>query len=468
MSSSIPNQQDVKDPGTFYGATIDTNRTGAASESHESEIGSKDLTSKVPSLDTETGAGSSKAGFGTTVSPVNQLFTNTEDLEQSPETNGQKTPKRLPPFRYLFSKHFLEIFLLGQVLSMCIVCTNTMTSLMSERNVSIPAFQSLFVYVLLALIYLPYTFYRYGFKKTVWDIMIKQGWKYFILAFTDCQGNYFIVKAYDYTNMLSATLLDNTSIVFVVLISFIFLKVRYHWTQVIGIIVCIGGSVLIVVSDYLTGKNNYTTKDHIRGDLYVILSAFCYGFSNVLEEFLVSKKPLYEVVGMLGFFGTFILGVQCAIFERNSLENAQWSSAIGGYLTGFTLAMILLYSTAPILFRMSSSAFYNLSLLTSDFWALLIGIKVFGYYVYWLYPIGFVLTIGGVVIYYLIPKSYKAEAEKPWLGENQEGGIVGVGTAKTADTPNDSNSDANKNDDCNITSTEQKPTYKNLWNVFNH
>jgi solute carrier family 35, member F1/2 len=60
-----------------------------------------------------------------------------------------------------------------------------------------------------------------------------------------------------------------------------------------------------------------------------------------------------------------IMGVQCAIFERESLENTQWSGAIAGYLVGYTLTLFILYSFAPILFRMSSAMFYNLSLLTS-------------------------------------------------------------------------------------------------------
>lgn len=46
------------------------------------------------------------------------------------------------------------------------------------------------------------------------------------------------------------------------------------------------------------GKN-YGASDAVKGDLFVILGACCYGISNVLEEFLVSKRPLYEVVGQV-------------------------------------------------------------------------------------------------------------------------------------------------------------------------
>jgi solute carrier family 35 protein F1/2 len=102
----------------------------------------------------------------------------------------------------------------------------------------------------------------------------------------------------------------------------------------------------------------------------------------------------------------FIMGVQCAIFERESIQLTAWNGAIAGYLVGYTLTLFILYSLAPILFRLSSAMFYNLSLLTSgmsplgrtnsDFWGLIIGIRLFGFYVYKLYPVAFVMVIIGM------------------------------------------------------------------------
>jgi len=218
----------------------------------------------------------------------------------------------------------------------------------------------------------------------------------------------------------------------VVVLSFFFLKVRYHWTQCLGIIVCIAGMVLVVISDLLTDKN-YSAVNMVKGDLFVILGATCYGISNTLEEYFVSKRPIYEVLGQMGLWGMCINGVQAAIFERQSILEAHWGPTMAGWFVGYTLALLFLYLTAPILFRMSSAAFYNLSLLTSDFLGLLIGIKVFGYYVFWLYPVGFVFTVSGMIIYNAIVRSWKGEAVKPWLGEDQHDGIVGIGTAKQAD-----------------------------------
>ncbi|KAK9245269.1 hypothetical protein V1506DRAFT_538873 [Lipomyces tetrasporus] len=364
--------------------------------------------------------------------PITTSESSNVDGETTPQLNDDQDVEDVlkpKPFQFLFTSRFWIILFHGQILSLCIVATNTFSSYLAADGNNVPAFQTLFNYVILNLVFTPYTVYRYGVKRYFKNLYY-DGWKFFILAFADVEGNYFVVKAYQYTNLLSAQLLDNWAIAVVVVLSFLFLKVRYRWNQVVGIIVCIAGMVLVVIGDLLTDKN-YAAVDMVKGDLFVLLGATCYGISNTLEEFLVSKRPIYEVLGQMGLFGMIINGVQAAIFERESIKEAHWGGRIAGWFTGYTLAMLVLYCTAPILFRMSSAAFYNLSLLTSDFWGLLIGIKVFGYYVFWLYPVGFVFTVSGMIVYNSMVRSLKGEAEKPWLGADQRDGIAGVGTAKT-------------------------------------
>ena len=75
----------------------------------------------------------------------------------------------------------------SQVLAVCITGTNTLTSLLANKGTSIPAFQTFFNYVLLNIVYTGYTIYRYGFKKWA-KLLVKDGWKYFILAFLDVEG----------------------------------------------------------------------------------------------------------------------------------------------------------------------------------------------------------------------------------------------------------------------------------------
>lgn len=335
-------------------------------------------------------------------------------------------------FAYLKTRNFYLVLILGQVLALCITATNTFSSLLAAQPFSIPAFQTLWNYILLTLVYGSYTIYRYGFKGWI-KLMLKDGWKYIILAFLDVEGNYFTVLAYRYTTILSAQLINFWAIVMVVLISSIFLHVRYHPTQIIGILICIGGVGILFGSDHITqgsGFGGVTGGNQLKGDLFALVGATFYGMSNVAEEFLVSKRPLYEVVGQLGFWGMFIDGAMTGIFDRPSYRESVWNDGkVGGYLTGYTLCLLIFYSGAPIMFRLASAAFFNISLLTSNFWGVVIGVKVFHEHIHWMYPIAFVCIIGGLVIYFL-GRSILGEALKPWLGKDQERGVDGLGTAR--------------------------------------
>ncbi|KAF6225619.1 hypothetical protein HO133_009619 [Letharia lupina] len=309
-------------------------------------------------------------------------------------------------FAYLRTRNFYLVLLLGQVLALCITATNTFSSLLAAQPFSIPAFQTLWNYILLTLVYGSYTIYRYGWKGWI-KLMLKDGWKYIILAFLDVEGNYFTVLAYRYTSLLAQV--------------------------IIGILICIGGVGILFGSDHITqgsGFGGVTGGNQLKGDLFALVGATFYGMSNVAEEFLVSKRPLYEVVGQLGFWGMFIDGAMTGIFDRPSYRQSVWNDGkVGGYLTGYTLCLLLFYSGAPIMFRLASAAFFNISLLTGNFWGVVIGVKVFHERIHWMYPIAFVCIIGGLIIYF-VGKSILGEALKPWLGKDQERGVNGLGTAR--------------------------------------
>ncbi|KAA8907431.1 hypothetical protein FN846DRAFT_696065 [Sphaerosporella brunnea] len=344
-------------------------------------------------------------------------------------------------FAYMRTPRFYLVLFIGQILSLCITGTNTFSGLLANDGTSIPAFQSFFNYVLLNIVYTSYTLYKYG-PKGYLELLKTRSWKYIILAFLDVEGNYFVVLAYRYTTVISAQLINFWAIVVVVIISFLFLKVRYHWTQVIGILICCGGMGLLLARDAANGSAVHSgIPTELKGDLFMLLGASIYGFTNVAEEFLVSQAPLYEVVGQIGFWGMLISGAQAGIFDRASFRTAHWTPAVGGYLVGFTLVMFIFYSTVPILLRLASAAFFNISLLTSNFYGVAIGIRIFKYTLDRFYPLAFVMIIVGLFIYFAFISVY-GEAKKPWLGENQEKGIVGVGTAKKAAQQDQAVSDA--------------------------
>ncbi|CAM1506094.1 Fc.00g057350.m01.CDS01 [Cosmosporella sp. VM-42] len=329
---------------------------------------------------------------------------------------------------YLATPDFWIVVAIGQVLALCITATNTFSTKLAIAGCNIPAFQTAFNYILLFLIY--NTIFMIKDGPRVWfRVLLKDGWKYFIMSCLDVEGNYFTVLAYRYTNILSAQLLNFWSIICVVIISFFLLKVRYKIFQIIGILVCCGGMSILLASDHITGSNGGPGVNLVKGDLFGLLGATFYGTSNVFEEWLVSKAPMYHVLAFMGFFGMFINGVQAAIFDRQSFDDATWNGEVIGWIIGYTICLTLFYTLAPLILRMGSAAFFDISLLTANFWGVIIGIRVFGYKIHYLYPIAFVLIIIGLVAYFLAG-SMLGDSKKPWLGANQEDGVAGFGTAK--------------------------------------
>ncbi|CAN8100791.1 unnamed protein product [Discula destructiva] len=331
-------------------------------------------------------------------------------------------------YTYLTTADFWLLLALGQVLCLANTATSTFTTFLAARDTSIPAFQSLFNYVLLSAVYTPYMFYRYGWRRVA-RICATDGWKYFILSFMDVEGNYFTVLAYRYTNLLSAQLLNFWSIVCVVIVSFVLLKVRYRPFQLLGILVACGGMGMLLGSDARDGTNNYDTPQKLKGDLFGLAGATFYGLSNVFEEWYVSRRPVFEVLSFMGVIGMCVGGATAGIFDRYTFQQAVWDGPVIGYIVGYTLCLFVFYSLAPFVLRMGSAAFFDISLLTGNFWGVIIGIHVFGYAVAPLYPVAFVMIIIGLVVYFLTG-SILGDSKKPWLGDNQQEGVAGFGTAK--------------------------------------
>ncbi|KAK7985172.1 hypothetical protein PG996_005586 [Apiospora saccharicola] len=367
-------------------------------------------------------------GLGTTVTASAGSRAGTENPEVIETAIHQIEAKRVHWYSYLATADFWLVVLLGQILALCITGTNTFSTLLVNKGTSIPAFQTLFNYVLLTVVYLSYTIYKYGFKKWA-KVVARDGWKYAILSFLDVEGNYFTVLAYRYTNLLSAQLLNFWSIVMVVIISFTLLKVRYKWAQIAGILVACGGMGILLASDHIQGSNGGPGENLLKGDLFGLAGATLYGLSNVFEEWFVSKRPVYEVLSFLGLFGIIINGVTGAIFDRTTLYGSTWDNDVAGYLVGYTFVLFIFYSLAPFILRMGSAAFFDISLLTGNFWGTIIGIHVFGYAIHFMYPIAFVCIIIGLMVYFLAG-SMLGDSKKPWLGDSQADGVAGFGTAK--------------------------------------
>ncbi|CAD6578659.1 MAG: hypothetical protein CYPHOPRED_000641, partial [Cyphobasidiales sp. Tagirdzhanova-0007] len=302
-------------------------------------------------------------------------------------------------FKAAFTPRLCLCIIIGQILSLCITCTSVVTTELNIGLWSLPATQTFFVYFALMSIYTPITLYKYGFRA--WGKMVMtDGWKYMILGTVDVFGNFATVFGFRYTNLLSCLLLGAWSTPVSMIVTFILLKARYHWTQLLGVCVCLAGLGVLITSDYRTDKNWGSTRK-VEGDLFILLGATLYGLSNGGEEFLVRGRPHYEVVGMLGFVGFIVNGILAGAYEHASVHEAAWTGRNVGLLVAYISAMVILYTLAPLLFRFASSPFYNLSLMTSDFFSLLFGLFLFHYKPYFLYFIAYPMVVVGLVIYFV-------------------------------------------------------------------
>ncbi|KAK6255331.1 hypothetical protein QUC31_017006 [Theobroma cacao] len=280
---------------------------------------------------------------------------------------------------------------LGQFLSLLITSTGFSSSELAKKGINAPTSQSFLNYVLLTVVYGSVMLYRRQALKAKW-------YYYVVLGLVDVEANYLVVKAYQYTSITSVMLLDCWSIPSVMLLTFLFLKTKYRFRKIAGVIVCVAGLVMVVFSDVHAGDRSGGSNPR-KGDLFVIAGATLYAISNVSEEFLVKNADRVELMSFLGLFGAIISAIQISIIERNELKSIRWTAGAAFPFFGFSLAMFLFYSFVPVLLKMSGSTMLNLSLLTSDMWAVLIRIFAYHEKVDWTYFLAFIAVAVGLIIY---------------------------------------------------------------------
>ncbi|KAB5527618.1 hypothetical protein DKX38_021465 [Salix brachista] len=226
------------------------------------------------------------------------------------------------------------------------------------------------------------------------------GNKLLYLDVTDLTGT--LVKAYQYTSITSVMLLDCWSIPSVMVLTWFFLSTKYRFKKIAGVVVCVSGLVMVVFSDVHAGDRSGGSSPH-KGDALVIAGATLYAISNVSEEFLVKNADRVELMSLLGFFGAIISAIQIdnyrSIMEHNEVKSIQWSAGAALPFFGFAVAMFLFYSLVPILLKISGSTMLNLSLLTSDMWAVMIRIFAYHEKVDWAYYLAFAAVAAGLVVY---------------------------------------------------------------------
>ncbi|MQL98476.1 hypothetical protein Taro_031185 [Colocasia esculenta] len=282
------------------------------------------------------------------------------------------------------------VLFLGQLVSLFMAIGSLTSSLIAELGVDAPLTQSLFTYLSLAVVFGSIFLFRRQRLLVPW-------YWYLALAIVDVQGNYLVVKAYQYSSITSVTLLDCWTIVWVVLLTRFVIGTRYSIYQFFGAAICVLGLILVIYSD--AWESSGGAKKPLLGDVLVIAGTVFFAFSNVGEEFCAKKKDIVEVLAMLGVFGVLTSLFEISLLERKSLESIEWSATLILLFVGFALAMFMFYAVVPFVLKMSGATLFNLSLLTSDMWAVVIRIFFYHQKVDWLYFVAFGVVAAGLVIY---------------------------------------------------------------------
>ncbi|KAJ4705183.1 solute carrier family 35 member F1-like [Melia azedarach] len=284
----------------------------------------------------------------------------------------------------------LYLLLLGQLVSFVLALVIFTSSLIADLGVDAPITQATFTYFTLALVYGGILLHRRQRLRVAW-------YWYLLLGFIDVQGNYLVNKAFQFTSITSVTLLDCWTIAWAVIFTWLFLGTQYNLWQLLGAALCALGLGLALLSD--AGISGGGGSRPVLGDILVIAGTIFIALSNVGEEFLIKQKDRVELVSMIGVFGLLVSVVQLSILKIGSLESVKWSTDIILSFIGYAASSFMFYTLVPFVLKLSGATMFNLSMLTSDMWAVVIRILFYRQQVDWLYYLAFAIVVVGLVIY---------------------------------------------------------------------
>ncbi|KAG6433930.1 hypothetical protein SASPL_105549 [Salvia splendens] len=281
----------------------------------------------------------------------------------------------------------------GQLVSFVLAIMTFSASLVSTQ-VDAPLFLSFTTYSAVALVYGSIMLYRRHKLMVPW-------YCYALLGFVDVHGNYLVNKAFQFTSITSVTILDCWTIVWSIILTWMFLATRYSLWQFLGAAICVGGLALVLLSDAGVSGGG-SGSNPLLGDFLVIVGSIFFTVSNVGEEFCVKRKDRVEVVSMIGVFGMLISATEITVLERNTLASTKWSAGVFSNYVVYAVSSFLFCTLMPFVLKVnprSGAAFFNISMLTSDMWAVVIRIFIYKQKVDWLYYLAFLIVVVGIAIY---------------------------------------------------------------------
>jgi solute carrier family 35 protein F1/2 len=200
---------------------------------------------------------------------------------------------------------------IGQSASLATASTGIFTTILVDKDASVPVLQSLFAYVFLACIFLPLHAWRRpdehslpGGRRRESDTGIVNAvkrfvklctpvhfpiWRYVMIALFDFGANTLAVWSYEFTDILSVQLLDCFTIPVVIVLAIFIFQRRPTKQQLCGAGAALLGMGLLVLFDYLHDSTTSAAPNPILGDMLCLTAAVCYAISNTACEALLKS-----------------------------------------------------------------------------------------------------------------------------------------------------------------------------------
>jgi drug/metabolite transporter (DMT)-like permease len=263
--------------------------------------------------------------------------------------------------------------------------------------------------------HMPVSRYKFIYFSSVLTLHSCSWKQYCALALLHVEGNYCLLKSFQFESFKTVVLLQSISIPAAMITSALFLRRKYRWLHILGAFFCIAGSAITFrdsFSDYSTLYPN-----PIIGDLLAIISAILSGISDVFAEQAVKcKGSVVEYLAMIGFFGTIISFIQVLLLEPHKVLNllsrcvecteseSEPSLAARLFLLSiFTVFSYMYYAGMSRFLLFSEAAFLNLSMLSSDLWSLVFSIFQEGVLPSPEFFVSFITIAAGVFAYQKAP-----------------------------------------------------------------
>jgi solute carrier family 35 protein F1/2 len=341
--------------------------------------------------------------------------------DQSTDAVNEQTPKQWT--------HVVLMLGLGQFLAFLIALTGLSAGMLAALNDHwSPALLNVSVYfgltVAYGLVFLRGALNRRQYvqindERLSWtrlDILLLLA-----LGLADLYANLLLIKAYEYTSVLSVLLLDAWTVPCVVCIGCLLrMKFGERWDvylinmkQTFGIFLCIVGLIGLAYEDwrssrYDSGDNSGETRYPFAwfGNILVVAGATLYAVSNICQEALLkSGKDRNTILLILGIFGSLLGSLHLVIFERQNIVLMSFTAQNVLYIALFALSMVLFYTLVTIMLKNASSATLNLSLLGSDFYGAIFSVFVFHTTFSPLYVLFMSFILLGLILFNTLNKS---------------------------------------------------------------